>query len=681
MLNDNQKVNRLINEKSPYLMQHAHNPVEWYPWGQEAFDNAKREDKPIFLSIGYSTCHWCHVMAHESFEDDEVAKHMNEVFISIKVDREERPDIDNIYMSVCQMMTGSGGWPLTIVMTPDEKPFFAATYLPKKSKYGRMGMLELTAKIHEMWNNERENLLESADSITKAIQREQHDTRGELLERDTLDIAFNQFSQMFDEQYGGFREAPKFPTPHNLMFLLRYWKMNNEKRALDMVVKTLDSMAMGGIFDHLGFGFHRYSTDEKWLVPHFEKMLYDQALLAMTYTEGYLATGSDKYMNIAEKIFQYVNRNLRLKEGVFCSAEDADSEGEEGKFYVWKIDDIKKVLDDKETNIVIKNFNLTKEGNFREESTRSKTGNNILYLKNSIEFEHESIRQKLFTERELRIKPHRDEKVLVDWNGLIIVALAKAGAAFNKTELIDNAKNAADFILTSMNKNSKLFHRYAKGEWAIDANIDDYAFLTWGLIELYEACFEVKYLKAALTLNQETLDMFWDNEKGGFFFTSSTSERLLTRSKEIYDGAIPAGNSIALYNLLRLARITGNNELEERAEDINRAFSKTIQDMPYAYSQFLTGVTFQIGSSFEVIITGDTAAEDTKKLLKGLNQSFIPNKVVVLKPVESNANEILNLAPYIKENTMINNKATAYVCSNYSCKKPVNNVEEMLNYF
>lgn len=640
-----------------------------------------------------STCHWCHVMAHESFENEEVAEHMNDVFVCIKVDREERPDIDNIYMSVCQMMTGSGGWPLTIVMTPDRKPFFAATYLPKQSRYGRMGMLDLTSKINELWKNEYEDILDSADKITKALQEEEVDSRGETLGKDVLNAAYMQFNKIFDDKYGGFRNAPKFPTPHNLMFLLRYWKRSHEDRALNMVLKTLDSMVLGGIFDQVGYGFHRYSTDSRWFLPHFEKMLYDQALLAMAYTEAYQATGNIKYKETTEKIFEYVNRDLISEEGVFYSAEDADSEGEEGKFYVWSVKELYKILDEDDAKLVIDMFNLSEEGNFREEATGDITGNNILHLTkpatelqndlkvNGLETRWEGIRGKLFAEREKRVRPHRDDKVLTDWNGLMIAALSKAGAAFNNDKLIASAIKAADFILNSIGEDKRLLHRYRNGEWNVTGNVDDYTFLIWGLIELYEVSFDIKYLKAAIKLNTELLENFWDNEKGGLFFTSSDAEKLLIRNKEIYDGAVPSGNSVELLNLLRLARITGDSELENKAEALNRAFSQTINNIPYAYSQFLAGIDFQVGLSYEVAIAGDANAEDTKEMLKELRKRFIPNKVVVLNPANEKSPEIYKIAEYLSGQEMKDNKATAYVCMNFACNKPTNDVEEMLNSF
>jgi len=428
--------NRLKLEKSPYLLQHADNPVDWYAWGPEAFEKARKENKPIFLSIGYSTCHWCHVMAHESFEDPEVAMLMNEVFICIKVDREERQDIDNIYMRVCQMMTGSGGWPLTILMTPEKKPFFAGTYIPRESNHGRLGMLDLIPRIKEVWSTQHDEIIKTANQITEKLNMIAQNSTGDGLDKSTLKTAYEQLNGRYSEQYGGFGNAPKFPSPQNLLFLLRYWQSTNEEKALRMVVKTLQSMQNGGIYDHIGFGFHRYSTDSHWLVPHFEKMLYDQAMLAMAYIETYQATGIKEFEKTAKEIFTYVLRDMTDKKGGFYSAEDADSEGVEGKFYVWTEDEIRQILKGDEADLVINVYSIDKTGNFRDEASGENTGANILHLDKSlteIAFKNkesvdglkervEAARQKLFAVRNKRVHPHKDDKILTDWNGLMIAA-------------------------------------------------------------------------------------------------------------------------------------------------------------------------------------------------------------------------------------------------------------------
>ena len=576
--------NRLKNEKSPYLLQHADNPVDWYPWGEEAFEKAAREDKPILLSIGYSTCHWCHVMEHESFEDPEVAKLMNETFVSIKVDREERPDIDNVYMTVCQLLSKGGcGWPLNIIMTPDKKPFFAGTYIPKESRFGRIGMVELVPRIKEVWKDKREEVLKSADSITEAVKKATGLTEGSSgrdLTPAALTLGYNQLLGRFDETNGGFGTAPKFPTPHNLLFLLRYWKRTGDEQALSMVEATLGGMRKGGVYDHVGYGFHRYSTDPRWFLPHFEKMLYDQAMLALVFTEAYQATGKKEYEDTARQIFTYVMRDMTSPEGGFYSAEDADSEGEEGKFYVWTEDEITGVLGKDDAELIIKTYNVEESGNFSEEASGEKTGSNILYLKKPLpelarsfgmsadEFEGriDKSRKKLFDVREKRVHPHKDDKILTDWNGLMIAALSKGASVFSDPLYSDAAKRAADFVLGKMTDGKgRLLHRWRDGEAGIGGSIDDYSFFIWGLLELYESTFDIKYLKAALDLQTEMTGLFWDDKNGGFYFTSHDAEELITRHKEIYDGAIPSGNSVAMLNLLRIGRITGDAAYDEMA--------------------------------------------------------------------------------------------------------------------
>ncbi len=698
MINNTDKIikhhNRLKFEKSPYLLQHADNPVDWYPWGKEAFEKARLENKPIFLSIGYSTCHWCHVMAHESFEDPVVARLMNEVFISIKVDREERPDIDKIYMTVCQMLTGSGGWPLTIIMTPDKKPFFAATYIPKESRFGRTGMIDLIPQIKDIWMSRKNEVLNSADQIVSSLKQTSSDSPADELSEATLKSAYDQLSQRFDKQNGGFSGSPKFPTPHNLLFLLRYWKHSSNEYALGMVEKTLQAMRQGGIYDHVGFGFHRYSTDGHWLVPHFEKMLYDQALLAMAYTEAYQATKKKDYEKIARDIFTYVLRDMTAKEGGFYSAEDADSEGEEGKFYLWTEDEIRQILTKEESDLIFKAFNTEEDGNFNEEATRRKTGTNILHLNKSLDeiaFEMKmsehmfqkiltSARQKLFALREKRIHPHKDDKILTDWNGLMIAAFAKAAQVFDKPLYTDAAKNAVDFILKNMRRtDGRLLHRYRDKQAAILANLDDYAFLIWGLIELYETTFDVSYLKTALNLNRDLIIHFWDNKNGGFYFTPDDGENLLVRQKEIYDGAIPSGNSVAMLNLLRLGRMTANHDFEEKAAQIGKAFSDTATQLPAAHTQLMVALDFAVRPSFEIVIVGNHQGKDTMDILRILRTQFIPNKVILFRPSGQDAPDISRIAAFTKNLSSIDGKATVYVCTNYTCKMPITDTRKMLD--
>ncbi len=693
-LQKNKKFNHLINEKSPYLLQHADNPVDWYPWGEEAFEKARKEDKPIFLSIGYSTCHWCHVMAHESFEDLEVAKLMNETFISIKVDREERPEIDSLYMSVCQMLTGSGGWPLTILMDADKRPFTAGTYFPKQSRYGRIGMMELIPRIQDFWENKRDSLEASAKDVIEQLQQMEY-TPGSEFTIEILDEAFKEASMFFDDKLGGFKGAPKFPTPHKLLFLLRYWRRTNNERALVIVEKTLHAMRNGGIFDHIGFGFHRYSTDSSWLLPHFEKMLYDQALLAIAYIETYQATKNKYYQNVAEEILAYVLRDMTSPLGGFYSAEDADSEGEEGKFYTWSPDEIKKILDEEDSSLFLKVYNFEQGGNFYDQATREKTGTNIPHLKNSIEKiaidlsipidelnkRLDRIRSKLFSTRKNRIHPHKDDKILTDWNGLMIAALALAGRVFEKKEYTIAAQNATNFILENMlAEDYRLSHRFRDGEIAIQGMVDDYAFLIWGLLELYQTTFNERFLKHAISLNTSLLEHFWDENKGGLFFTPIDGEQLLIRKKEIYDGAIPSGNSVSMLNFIKIARITGNVELEEKVSQINKAFSKTIEQSLIAHTMFLSALEYIYGSSFEVVIVGNLNSDDTSEMLKAIRSNFIPNKIVLFVPMGEQTPEISKITDFVHYKEAIDNKATAHVCINRFCKFPTSEIATMLKF-
>lgn len=684
------KTNKLINEKSPYLLQHAHNPVNWYPWSDEAFDKAKTEDRPIFLSIGYSTCHWCHVMEKESFEDEEVAKLMNDAFVSIKVDREERPDIDGIYMSVCQIITGSGGWPLTIVMTPDKKPFFTGTYFPKHNRFNRIGMLDLVPRLKEVWKTKKEEVLKSADEIASSLNKQNLVSDSTEIDETILDKAYNELSKRYDEIDGGFGNAPKFPSPHNLMFLLRYWKRENETKALEMVEKTLTEMRHGGIYDHIGFGFARYSTDQHWLVPHFEKMLYDQAMLVMAYTETYLATKNNFYKETAEEILEYVLRDMTHPEGGFYSAEDADSEGEEGKFYLWEAEELRNVLENDELNFAIKVFNVEDAGNWIDESKGMMPGTNILHLKKSNKDyaeelnlseddflkKLESIRKKLFDYREKRIHSYKDDKILTDWNGLMISAFAKAAQAFNNETYSNAATKAYSFIEKYLsNKDGRLIHRFREGESGLPAHIDDYAFMINALIDLYETTFEIKYLKRAIDLNEILIKEFWDTQNGGFYFTSNKSEELIARQKDVYDGAIPSGNSIALLNLIRLARFTADSNFEKKASELVKYFSGYISKSLSAFSMFMCALDFQLHSSTEIVIAGNQKDTAVREGLNLVNNIFNPNKIVILKSNEEKKNPT-DLLAFTKEMKVVNNKPTFYVCKNFICNRPVSNLEE-----
>ena len=686
--------NRLIFQKSPYLLQHARNPVDWYPWGEEAFAKARREDKPIFLSIGYSTCHWCHVMEHESFEDSTVAALLNKTFVCIKVDREERPDIDQIYMQVCTAMTGSGGWPLTIIMTPDKKPFYAGTYFPKTSRFQRIGMLDLIPGIDKSWKTDRQKILTSADRVVDFLQKNTGGQPGSALDKQVLQTAFQQLSQRFDPTYGGFGQAPKFPSPHNLTFLLRYWQQYKSPKALEMVEKTLQQMRLGGMFDQVGFGFHRYSTDQRWFLPHFEKMLYDQAGLAMAYVEAFQATGKQEYAEIARDIFTYVLRDMTSPEGGFYSAEDADSEGEEGLFYLWTPEKITDVLGKEEGDFVIKLFNVEAGGNFLDQATQQKTGGSILYLKKNwgelakeqsvseeqLKQRWEKARKKLFSVREKRVHPFKDDKVLTDWNGMMIAALAEGAAVLNEPAYAAAARKAADFIWNSVrDKNGKLLKRYRQGEAALPAHSDDYAFMVWGMLNLYEATFDIDYLQRAIYLNDMMVKDFWDTKNGGFFFATNSQGDLLVRNKEIYDGAIPSGNSVAAMNLLRLSRMTGNTDLEEKTVAIGKAFSTQLTQSPISSTQLMSALLFAFGPTYEVVIAGALSDKDTQEMMKTLQTTYLPNKVVLFRPGEKEKPPITNIAAFTEFQKSVDGKATAYVCKNFACNAPTTDVREMLN--
>ncbi|MCI0417088.1 thioredoxin domain-containing protein [bacterium] len=685
-------MNRLTQEKSPYLLQHSDNPVDWYPWGDEAFETARRENKPVLLSIGYSTCHWCHVMEHESFEDQEVAALMNDAFVCVKVDREERPDIDNIYMTVCQMLTGSGGWPLTMFLTPDKQPFFAGTYIPKHDRFGRPGLLEMIPRIKELWKLKQPDVSRSAAEITQALQQASADTSGEILNESAVKAGFEQLARRFDRVFGGFGDAPKFPTPHQHLFLLRYWKRTGDARALEMVEKTLEAMRQGGIYDHVGFGFHRYSTDREWLVPHFEKMLYDQALLSMAYIEAHQATRKEEFAEIAREIYEYVLRDMTDPEGGFYSAEDADSEGVEGKFYVWKAEELEQILGD-EASFFFEIFNIERNGNFLEQVIGHRTGDNIIYRtkpwgvlgserkleEQLLRLRIEEARKKLFQVREARVHPLKDDKILADWNGLMIASFAKAAAALAEPKYAEAASRSANFILNKMRKqDGSLIHRYRSGEAALQAHVDDYAFLVYGLIELYQTTFEISFLKNAIELNDHMLRHFWDEPAGGFFFTSDTGEQMLVRTKEVYDGAVPSGNSVAYFNLLRLGRITANPELERKAEQLERAFAGQIGHLPSAYTQFLIGLDFRIGPAYEVVVAGRPETGDTAEMLVALQKVFAPRKVLVFRPEQEGIPEISRFAPYTVPQKSIDGKAAAYICQNYVCNLPTTDVREAI---
>ncbi len=683
---EKQYVNRLAKESSPYLLQHKNNPVDWYPWGDEAFQKALELNRPIFLSIGYSTCHWCHVMEEESFEDEQVAQLLNDNFISIKVDREERPEIDHLYMTVCQAMTGKGGWPLTIIMTPDKYPFFAGTYFPKKGRMGRPGMIELLPAISDAWVNKKDELIQSANQIKKYLIDSNNKELGDELNQTILTNTNSQFINRYDKTHGGFGTKPKFPSPHNLIYLLRYHNMSGDKTSLLMVEKTLQEMRLGGIFDHVGFGFHRYSTDTEWILPHFEKMLYDQAMLTLAYTEAYQITNNQLYKDTAEEILYYVQRNMTDKRGGFYSAEDADSEGEEGLFYLWTIDEIKNILSNVESELLINTYGLNKEGNYDDEATGNRTEKNILYLKepiNNIELKNRlnQIIKKLYQARKKRIHPLKDDKILTDWNGLMIAAYAKAGVVFNSDDYTQQAEKSAQFILNNLtDNNGRLLKRYRNGNAGVDAHLDDYAFFIWGLLELYEATFNATYLAEALQLSNIMVDEFWDVTNGGFFLGSENSEKLIVRAKTGYDGAMPSGNSVAAMNCSKLNRITGETKWAEISDKIFITFSNEIQQTPSGYASMVNAFLFNTDNPKEIVIVGSGKDSDTISAIEKIKSEYVPNKVIIFKDTDDELNKLSPLAKWTVTQETIDEKTTYYICQDFACKIPTTDLDLALKF-
>jgi uncharacterized protein YyaL (SSP411 family) len=733
-------MNRLSREKSPYLLQHAGNPVDWYPWGDEAFDRARREDKPVFLSIGYSTCHWCHVMERESFEDEEVASLLNRDFVCVKVDREERPDVDGVYMDAAVAMTGRGGWPLTIVMTADGGPFFAATYLPKESRFGMPGMLDLLPRLAELWRDGRTEVLRTAESVREFLTRTaagsesrvagtgkttdrrpgeigegataETDRRTGEIGEDTIAAAAHELASRFDREHGGFGGAPKFPSAHTLIFLLRRWRATRDERLLEMAVATLDAMRMGGIYDQVGFGFHRYSTDERWLVPHFEKMLYDQAMLSLAYAEAAVATEDRRHERTALEIIEYVLRDMRAPDGGFCSAEDADSEGVEGKFYLWTTNELSAVLGD-DAALAGRIFGAADEGTADLEPLETggargtqegppdappgKGGRpapgdrpNVLHLmrppeeiasglgmsEGALREKMESIRRRLMAARAERVRPGRDDKVLTDWNGLMISALAVAASRFGDSACADAATHAARFLLGAMrDRGGRLLHRFREGEAAIPAGADDYAFLVAGLLDLYDATLEPEWLEESLRLTGEFAKHFAD-PSGGFCSTADDAERLMFRKKEAHDGAIPSGNSVAMRNLIRLSRVTGDARLETAAADLSRAFSSDAAANPSAHASLLTSVQSALSPDRQVVVVGDAGSADTRRLLDTLRGTRDPELVVLLLDDRSRS-ALGRVAPWTEGLTPPGGRATAYVCHGRTCELPATDARQL----
>lgn len=668
--------NRLIVETSPYLLQHAHNPVEWFAWGDEAFEKSKAEDKPIMISIGYSACHWCHVMEHESFEDEATAKIMNEHFVNVKIDLEERPDVDQIYMTFVQMTTGQGGYPLNVFLTPDKLPFFGGTYFPPVNRYNMPSFQQLLLSIADAWQNKRDELLHSANDILGELRRvglAEMSTGALSLEQ--LNSAFSSFTRTFDNVNGGFGGAPKFPPPMSLEFLLRYFYRTKDENALDMVRKTCDKMARGGIYDQLGGGFHRYTVDAIWLTPHFEKMLYDNAQLARIYLHLFQVTKDEFYKRIAVETLEYVKREMLDAQGGFYTAQDADSEGVEGKFFVWTPEEITEILGAEDARIFNFYFDVSEHGNFEEK--------NILNVRNSLEVSVGQLkiptetlkeilergRKLLFEEREKRIKPFRDEKVLTAWNGLMLATFSEASAILQSEEYLEIAKRHADFILENLQKDGFLLRSWKDGQAKLNAYLEDYANFADGLIELFQVSGEAKYLSEAKRLADLMITEFWDADAGGFYFTANNHEELLMRSKDFYDNATPSGNSAAADCLLKLAKLTGDERYERFAVMLLRLIAPQIKRFPNAFGRVLSVMEFYLNPVKEIVIIGGKNSELEREVWHG----FLPNKIVVTAE-ENNSNA--DLIPLLQDRKTIDGKTTAYVCENFVCQKPVTTVED-----
>jgi uncharacterized protein len=674
--------NRLIEETSPYLLQHAHNPVDWHAWSDKAFAQARAEDKPIFLSIGYSTCHWCHVMEHESFENEAIAAVMNEHFICIKVDREQRPDVDAIYMEAVQAMTGSGGWPLSAFLTPEGKPFYGGTYFPPGDRYGRPGFKKILLAVADAWTHKRDDLLDSAEKLKQILSQSVQPSDDELT-KDVMANAASVLERSYDSSYGGFGRAPKFPQPSQLSLLLRYGHKTGSDVHLKMATETLMAMAHGGIYDHLGGGFHRYATDAKWLVPHFEKMLYDQALISQACVEAYKVGGDPELLRVLRETLDYVLRDMTDAQGGFYSAEDADSEGEEGTFYLWTPAQTKAVLGPQQAALFDAYYGVTEQGNFEHQTS-------ILNVTDSLDevaAQHklapdelrtalDAARTRLFQAREQRIRPHRDDKIIAAWNGLFISSLAKSGAVLSEERYLLAAQKAADFVLSEMVQGDRLHRSMAQGKLSGPGFLEDYAFFIAGLLDLYEATFEGKWLAEAETWAQRMVELFKDEGGGAFFMTAHDSEALLIRNKPDYDGAVPSGNSVAALVLLRLHHVNARELFLDQAEQIIRGLSAQMQEAPMALTYLMGALDFWLGPTAEITIVGNPENLLTRQMIEVIHASYLPNAVVLLRDMDAKEQVLDRIAPFTQAQVALNGQTTAYVCENRVCKRPTTTLDE-----
>ena len=678
--------NRLIHETSPYLRQHAHNPVDWYSWGEEALQRARGEDSPILLSIGYSACHWCHVMEHESFENEQIAEIMNTHFVNIKVDREERPDLDEIYMNAVTTMTGSGGWPMTVFLTPDLKPFYGGTYFPPDDRYGRPGFPKVLLAVAQFYKERRADAEEQGEKLRqRLIDVAQFACSKTVLENGILDKAFQDIVSTVDHVNGGFGRQPKFPGSMTLSFCLREYVRSGKHNALETVTLSLRKMANGGIYDHLGGGFHRYSVDSEWLIPHFEKMLYDNALLLRTYTEGYQLTKDPLHQRIVEETCAYLLREMLHPGGAFYATQDADSEGEEGKFFAWKPQEIMALIGPEKGKLFCRYYDVEESGNFEH-------GTSVLHVPVALESlaAHLGVspdtfratltegRNRLFAAREERIHPNRDEKILTDWNGLMIGSMAFAYRVFGNPAYRVAAEGAMLSILDTLYQEGRLLHVYKDGIAKLNGYLDDYAFTVSALLDLYEATFDVRWFEKAVELTETMTAQFWDTEQGAFFFTSADHERLIVRSKNPYDNAIPSGNAVAVHNLFRLAAFTGQADYREKAERTLLVLGDFMENAPNGFGHLLCGLAWQLAGAMEIAVIGSPQDEETQALLAAINTRFLPHKVVALYDPVSGDARATELIPLLANRPQIDGKPTVYVCRDFVCQRPVTTVEELV---
>ncbi len=680
-MTDGTTSNRLAHATSPYLLQHATNPVDWYPWGEEALRRAKDLDRPIFLSVGYSSCHWCHVMERESFESSSTAAIMNAEFVNIKVDREERPDIDSIYMNAVQMLTGSGGWPMSLFLTPDLRPFWGGTYFPPRAQGGRPGFPDILRHVARAYREQRDTIEAAGAEITERLRRaEIHPVADKLPDDDALDAALAAFDRTFDAEFGGFGPAPKFPRSFDLSFLLRCAVTRDDETILSQVVTTLNAMASGGMYDQIGGGFHRYATDRRWLVPHFEKMLYDNALLARIYIEAWQATKRPLFRRVAEETLDYALREMRDRSGGFFSATDADSEGEEGRFFVWRPEDVIDVLGREEGRVVCEYFNITERGNFEHRTSIPHVARGPDAVASLLGMETDDVeacvergRKKLYEARLSRPAPFRDEKLITAWNGLMISAMARGYQVFEESRYRTAAESAVDRIRSELWRSSRLLRTLKDGQARHAACLDDYAYLAEALVDLYEATFDLRHLKFALEICDAVLDGFWDDAAGGFYYTAHDHEELICRQKQYLDNATPSASAVMTLTLLRAERLTGRATYRDRAEAALRSAADFVQRAPIAMAYTLLSVDMLQRPALEVAIVGD--AEESRPLLRAIHSRFLPRRV--LAACEEPSSDLAEVVPLLAGKKAIQGQATAYVCRDFACRAPVTGVAEL----